>query len=125
MIERVLPGVLRRAGGFAPPQRSASYYFFFNFISNSAAHPEEKAKANATEKGNQAMSESKEVWPRSHEEKRRAVSSLLQDEEWWKKSDYAIAREARVSQPFVSKLRRQMKARLENTVVEATSGRHV
>lgn len=42
---------------------------------------------------------------RSHADKRRAVLTLLQDEEWSEFSDNRIAQIAQVSQPFVSKLR--------------------
>jgi hypothetical protein len=42
---------------------------------------------------------------RSNLDKRRAVEILLQDEEWGKWSDNAIAKQCGVSQPFVSKLR--------------------
>lgn len=43
--------------------------------------------------------------PRSNDDKRRAVTRLLQDEEWGQWSDNEIARRCHVSQPFVSKLR--------------------
>jgi len=43
--------------------------------------------------------------PRSNEDKRRAVAALLADPEWGQWSDHELARRARVSQPFVSKLR--------------------
>lgn len=43
--------------------------------------------------------------PRSNADKRRAVETLLRDEEWARWSDREIARRAGVSQPFVSSLR--------------------
>jgi hypothetical protein len=46
--------------------------------------------------------------PRSNADKRRAVSLLLQDEWWAKWSDGEIARHCRVTQPFVSKIRREL-----------------
>jgi ParB-like chromosome segregation protein Spo0J len=42
---------------------------------------------------------------RTNEDKRRAVTVLLQDQEWAQWSDREIARHCGVSQPFVSKLR--------------------
>lgn len=45
---------------------------------------------------------------RQNEDKRRAVLMLLQDDEWSKWSDHEIARQCKVSQPFVSKLRREL-----------------
>jgi predicted transcriptional regulator len=45
---------------------------------------------------------------RSNEDKRKAVTTLLQDEEWRQWSDRAIARQCQVTQPFVSKLRNQL-----------------
>lgn len=55
--------------------------------------------------------------PRSPEDKRRAVLVLLKDEEWSGRSDGWIAKAAKVSQPFVSKLRRQLS---EDLASEAT-----
>jgi hypothetical protein len=46
--------------------------------------------------------------PRSNEDKRRAVKILLEDEEWATWSDSVLAQKANVSQPFVSKLRREL-----------------
>lgn len=45
---------------------------------------------------------------RTRLQKRRQVIALLTDSQWAKWSDGVIAREARVSQPFVSKLRREL-----------------
>lgn len=45
---------------------------------------------------------------RSNADKRRAVLTLLNDEEWSQMSDNAVASKARVSQPFVSSLRREL-----------------
>lgn len=45
---------------------------------------------------------------RTNDDKRKAVVTLLMDKEWKKWSDHAIARKTRCTQPFVSKLRRQM-----------------
>lgn len=42
---------------------------------------------------------------RTNDDKRRAVMTLLEDDEWSKWSDNEIARRCGVSQPFVSKLR--------------------
>lgn len=44
-------------------------------------------------------------YPRSNEDKRRAVSRLLEDPEWSKWSDREIARHCSVTHPYVSKLR--------------------
>ena len=41
----------------------------------------------------------------SNADKRKAVLTLLEDEEWSKWSDNEIAQKCEVSQPFVSKLR--------------------
>ncbi|NLH07002.1 MAG: hypothetical protein GX484_05295 [Chloroflexi bacterium] len=46
--------------------------------------------------------------PRSNEDKRRAVLMLLTDDEWRQWSDHEIARRTLTSQPFVSKLRREL-----------------
>lgn len=46
--------------------------------------------------------------PRSNEDKRHAVTTLLNDAEWSLLSDGMIAQYAKVSQPFVSKLRRTL-----------------
>lgn len=46
--------------------------------------------------------------PRSNEDKRRAVLTLLEDPEWKKNSDSWIAEAAHVSQPFVSAIRREI-----------------
>lgn len=46
--------------------------------------------------------------PRSPEDKRQAVQKMLTDPEWSQMSDGAIAIAAKVSQPFVSKLRRNL-----------------
>jgi ParB-like chromosome segregation protein Spo0J len=46
--------------------------------------------------------------PRSNEDKRRAVATLLVDPEWSEWSDNVIAGKTAVSQPFVSKLRREL-----------------
>ena len=43
--------------------------------------------------------------PRSNADKRRAVETLLRDDEWAQWSDSEIARRAAVSQPFVGKVR--------------------
>lgn len=48
--------------------------------------------------------------PRSNEDKRRAVLTLLRDPEWSLWSDGAIAEKAAVTQPFVSKLHRELDA---------------
>jgi ParB-like chromosome segregation protein Spo0J len=46
--------------------------------------------------------------PRTNADKRLAVSTLLKDDEWFNWSDTVIAQRVRVSQPFVSKLRRDL-----------------
>jgi hypothetical protein len=46
--------------------------------------------------------------PRTNADKRRAVEVLLRDEEWAKWSDREIARQALVSQTFVSEMRRSL-----------------
>lgn len=46
--------------------------------------------------------------PRSNADKRRAVTILLKDDEWTKLTDSAIAKQAHVSQPFVSSLRTEL-----------------
>lgn len=45
---------------------------------------------------------------RTNDDKRRAVTRLLADDEWSQWSDNEIARRAKVSQPFVSKLRQEL-----------------
>ena len=55
-------------------------------------------------------------YARSNDDKRRAVSRLLDDPEWGKWSDREIARHCSVSHPFVSKLR----ASLETVTSERT-----
>jgi hypothetical protein len=45
---------------------------------------------------------------RSNQDKRKAVTTLLQDNEWSQWSDRAIARQCQVTQPFVSKLRKKL-----------------
>ena len=47
---------------------------------------------------------------RTNDDKRVAVFALLSDEEWTKWADREIARQCGVSQPFVSKLRKEMSA---------------
>ncbi len=46
--------------------------------------------------------------PRSNDDKRRAVLEMLKDPEWREWSDGVIAQKTNVSQPFVSKLRREL-----------------
>jgi|GEM_PF-1159628 len=46
--------------------------------------------------------------PRNDDDKRRAVTTLLTDEEWNNWSDNQIAKKCKVSQPFVSKLRKEL-----------------
>src|SRR5204863_4202141 len=47
---------------------------------------------------------------RTPEDKRNAVKRMLEDSEWSQWSDGEIARRAKVTQPFVSKLRREQVA---------------
>lgn len=46
--------------------------------------------------------------PRTADDKRRAVETLLRDEEWGTWSDREIARRCKVSHPFVAKLRQEL-----------------
>jgi len=55
-----------------------------------------------------ANAEHKAVKPRSREDKRRAVTMLLNDPEWSMWSDREIARQCKVSQPFVSALKKTL-----------------
>jgi hypothetical protein len=55
-----------------------------------------------------ANAEHKAVKPRSREDKRRAVTMLLNDPEWSMWSDREIARQCKVSQPFVSTLKKNV-----------------
>jgi hypothetical protein len=48
--------------------------------------------------------------PRSNADKKKAVASLLADEEWKQWNDRNIARHCRVSNAFVSRLRRKLSA---------------
>lgn len=52
-------------------------------------------------------------------DKRRAVETLLNDEEWVKWSDGKIAEQAAVSQNFVSDVRRQLKSDLSSPAAKA------
>ncbi|HIK29899.1 MAG TPA: ParB N-terminal domain-containing protein [Oscillatoriales cyanobacterium M59_W2019_021] len=54
-----------------------------------------------------ANAEHQILLPRSNADKRNAVVRMLQDSEWAGWSDGAIAKQCRVSQPFVSKLRKE------------------
>ena len=45
---------------------------------------------------------------RTNEDKRKAVFTMLTDDEWSQWSDHKIAQETHTTQPFVSKLRRSM-----------------
>lgn len=45
---------------------------------------------------------------RTDEDKRKAVKTLLEDQEWSQWSDSEIARQAGVSAPFVKKIREEM-----------------
>lgn len=55
-----------------------------------------------------ANADHKPALPRSREDKLQAVLTLLQDPEWEKWSDRQIAKQCKVSQPFVSKLRQNL-----------------
>jgi len=50
---------------------------------------------------------------RTNADKRRAVTTLLKDDDWTAWSDGVIARRVKVSQPFVSKLRREFENLVE------------
>ncbi|MEM9274398.1 MAG: hypothetical protein AAGA80_15750 [Cyanobacteria bacterium P01_F01_bin.143] len=58
---------------------------------------------------------------RSRETKRRAVTTLLKDPEWQKWSDREIARKCKVSNPFVSNLRKKL---TQNLTVNVNSDNH-
>ena len=55
-----------------------------------------------------ANADHKPALPRSRQDKRRAVMTLLQDPSWSTWSDHEIAHQCNVSQPFVSKLRKKL-----------------
>ena len=57
---------------------------------------------------------------RSNDDKRRAVMTLLDDEEWQGWSDQKIARWCKVSQPFVSKLRSSLKTVISDERIYTT-----
>lgn len=58
--------------------------------------------------------------PRTREDKRKAVLTLLEDAEWAKWSNREIADRAGVTHPFVSKLREEMEAVTGNVSSERT-----
>ena len=51
---------------------------------------------------------------RSNADKRKAVATLLEDEEWRQWSDREISRRCKVSQPFVSRLRSQLTVNVDS-----------
>jgi hypothetical protein len=53
---------------------------------------------------------------RSNKDKRKAVETLLTDEEWSTWSDSSLAEQAKVSQTLVSKIRRELEAKTGRTV---------
>ncbi len=55
---------------------------------------------------------------RTNEDKRRAVSNLLSDEEWQKWSDRAIAKQCGVSNSFVGKIRGELPPSVNGTQIE-------
>ncbi|MEC4818037.1 MAG: ParB N-terminal domain-containing protein [Scytonema sp. PMC 1069.18] len=55
-----------------------------------------------------ANTENKPALPRSRQDKHRAVLTLLQDREWGTWSDREIAKQCKVSQPFVSRLKNNL-----------------
>ena len=55
-----------------------------------------------------ANADHKPALPRSRQDKHRAVLMLAQDSEWGNWSDREIAKQCKVSQPFVSKLRHEL-----------------
>ena len=61
---------------------------------------------------------------RKPEDKRHAVLSLIQDQEWGQWSDNAIAKHCGVTQPFVSKLRRSLKTVISETQLRTYTTRH-
>jgi transposase-like protein len=58
---------------------------------------------------------------RTNEDKRRAVKTLLRDEEWAKWSDREIARQCGVSQPTVSSLRQELRQELSDKFYQIES----
>lgn len=61
---------------------------------------------------------------RTNEDKRRAVIKLLDDAEWASWSDNEIAKHCSVSQPFVSKYRKEIAASTSNVISSERSFRH-
>lgn len=61
--------------------------------------------------------------PRTQADKRRAVTVMLEDQEWHGWSDNYIATYAHVSQPFVSKLRREFDAARKQTTSTVRKGK--
>jgi hypothetical protein len=69
--------------------------------------------------------------PRTREDKRLAVWTMLEDPEWSIWSDHAIAEKTNVSQPFVSKLRKELEREAQQETAgaaplpgEETNGHH-
>lgn len=62
---------------------------------------------------------------RSPADKRKAAHALLNDPTWAKRSDNWIAQHAKVSQPFVSKLRTSTTSNVISGVREAADGREI
>ncbi len=58
-----------------------------------------------------ANTTNKHQTPRTRDDKRKAVATLLKDEEWVKYSDRAIASYLKVSHPFVSQYRKELEER--------------
>ena len=60
---------------------------------------------------------------RTNEDKRKAVSTLLLDGEWEEWSDHEIARRTHCTQPFVSKMRKELSGENSMPVRKGTDGR--
>ena len=69
-----------------------------------------------------ANADNKPALPRSREDKRRAVLTLIQDPDWGQWSDRDIARQCKVTHPTVAKLRKEVTGKFtsENNQQEVT-----
>ena len=62
---------------------------------------------------------------RTNEDKRKAVTTLLLDSEWQQWSDHEIARRTHCTQPFVSKLRKELSGENLILVRKGADGRRI
>jgi len=60
---------------------------------------------------------------RTNVDKRKSALTLLRDQEWQKWSDHEIAKRTRTTQPFISKLRRELTGGKESAHRKAANGR--